>query len=172
MGFNASWLAVRGRPAESVREMMRLKPTGEFEEVPESPVTGIALSTGWYLIFANDFGFIDRAPLSRLSEGAEVVTCAVEEHVMASSASGWKDGAAIWSILHDSQEGMRHLRVSGEPPDSFEALRTRLFAEQAAAGGDDSDTDYVWDVPVEVALTLTGFRHDQWIDGAKYERLK
>jgi hypothetical protein len=68
MGFNASWLAVRGKPAESELDLMRLKRTGEFEEVPESPVTGIALPTGWYLIFANDFGFIDRAPLSRLSE--------------------------------------------------------------------------------------------------------
>jgi hypothetical protein len=172
MGFNVSWLAVRGKPAGSVLDLLRLKRTGEFEEVPESPVTGIALSYGWYVVFANDFGFIDRAPLSRLSESAEVVTCAVEEHVMASSASGLKDGAAIWSILHDPQEGMQHLKVSGEPPDEFDAIRARLFAEQSAAGGDDSDVDYVFDVPVEMALALTGFRHDEWIDGAKYERLK
>lgn len=172
MGFNASWLAVRGKPTESVLDLMSLKRTGEFEEVPESPVTGIALPTGWYLIFANDFAFIDRALLSRLSEGAEVVTCAVEEHVMVSSASGLKDGAEIWSILHDSREGMRHLKFSGELPDQFDSIRSRLFAEQSATGGDDSDVDYVFDVPVEVASALTGFRHDQWIDGAKYEQLK
>ena len=70
MGFNASWLAVRGKPAESVLDLMGLKRTGEFEEVPESPITGIALPTGWYLIFANDFGFVDRAPLSRPTAGA------------------------------------------------------------------------------------------------------
>ena len=42
MGFDTSWLAVRGKPSESVLHLMGLRPTGEFEEVPESPIMGIA----------------------------------------------------------------------------------------------------------------------------------
>ena len=101
-----------------------------------------------------------------------MVTCAVEEHIVASSASGWKNGAAIWSILHDSQRGMRHLDVTGDPPEQLNAIRTRLMDEQSADGGDEGDVDYIFDVPVEVALALTGFRHDECVDGAKFECLE
>lgn len=172
MGFNASWLAVRGMTPEKVLATLRLERSGEVEEVPESHVTGILLPGGWFLVYANHFDFADRAPLFELSGGAEVVTCAVEEHVTVSAASGWKDGLEVWAVVHDSREGLGHLKAAGQLPPEFRAIRERLTGEQAEAGGDDSDVDYVFDVPVELAFALTGFRHDQYVEGARFERLK
>jgi hypothetical protein len=40
------------------------------------------------------------------------------------------------------------------------AIRDRLFSEQAAAGGKEPDVDHTFDIPVELALSLTGYRHD------------
>ena len=162
MGYSVSWLAVRGKDAHLVREQLGLQQTGQREEVPESPVLGADLPTGWYLVLANGWDYAENAGLDRLSVDCEVVACSVEEHVMVSAASGWKHGRNTWTITHDSQRGREDLEVEGEPPSVFPAIRGRLMAEQAERG----DADYVFDIPVEVAKSLTGFRHDEDIEHA------
>src|SRR5690242_11866617 len=109
MGFSLSWLAVRGREAASVRRVLGVCGTGRHEQIPESPLLGADLPTGWYLVLANRCNLEETQPLSELSSGGEVVTCFVEEHVMYSRASGWKDGRRVWSITHDLQRGDGHL---------------------------------------------------------------
>lgn len=99
--------------------------------------------------------------MEHLSSGGEVVTCVVEEHVMYSEATGWRDGRQIWFIRHDAQESIGHLEASGELPSIFFAIRSRLTSQQEAAGGEKADVDYIFDAPVDVAEALTGFRHDK-----------
>ena len=165
MGYSVSWLAIRGKDPSEVRDELGVSGTGEHEDVPESPLLGADLPGGWYLLFANRCDYADNAPLAKLSRRGELVTCAVEEHVMYSSAAGWRDGSPLWSIVHDCQQGAEHHDAQGELPPPFASIRDRLMAEQA----DRADADYVFDVPVEVAKALTGFRHDEDIAGAPAE---
>lgn len=166
MGFSLSWLAIRGKPPVRLFDELGIRGTGVFEEIFESPLTGATLPGGWYLLIS-DHGpdLLNDHFLKRLSSGCDVVSCFVEEHVMCSAASGWKDGREVWSILHVSSEGIEHLEARGDLPAMFVPIRDRLRSEQKAAGGRDSDVDYIFDVPVEVAWAVTGFRHDKMISG-------
>src|SRR3954470_18656508 len=158
MGFSLSWVAVRGRHASDVLADLGLCRTGEFEELPESLMTGAALPGGWYVVVVNRFNFIDDVRLDRLSIGAEVVTCAVEEHVMISAASGWSNARQQWSVRHEAERDRRHLETAGDLPPDFAAIRERLFGKQDAVGR-KANVDYIFDVPVQLAGALTGFRH-------------
>jgi hypothetical protein len=175
MGYSVSWLAVRGKPSIVVLSELGLQGTGEYDEVPDSPdIWGANLPDGWYLVFANRCDYVDRLPLDRLSAAAQVVTCSVEEHVMVSWASGWSDGQKVWSVTHDSEQGIDHIEADGDFPPVFASLRDRLAAEQAGAGGEESDVDHLFDVPVELAKAVTGFRHDEELadsDDAPFEKL-
>jgi hypothetical protein len=129
VGFSQSWVAVRGKSRAVVLETLGLTATGTREEIAESPLVGAALPDGWYLVVANRAGdALMREPmLARLSRGAEVVTCDVEEHVMVSVASGWRDGRRAWVVGHDGQESVEHLTAEGRTPPGFEAIRDRLL---------------------------------------------
>jgi len=172
MGYSLSWIAVRGKSPESVLAELKLARTGKLEETPEAPFSAAALPGGWFLVIANDCNYADRAPLKKLSQGAEVAACALEEHVMASGASGYRDGEERWSIMHDSERGLSHLNISGDPPKAAGAIHKRAEAKQAAEGGDDAEVDYLFEVPVEVAAKMTGFRHDRSMPAIRFETLK
>ncbi len=167
MGFSQSWLAVKGKPAAAVLEALGLKGTGTREEIAESPIIGAELPGGWYLVVANRSGHrLMREPVvERLSAGCEVVTGDVEEHVMVSMAAGWKDGRRIWLVAHDAQRGIEHLKTQGELPTAFGGIRDEMRSQHQAAGGRQADVDYIFDVPVELAKALTGYRHDEDIAG-------
>jgi hypothetical protein len=176
MGYSISWLAVRGKPSNIVLTELGLRGTGEYDEVPDSPdLWGADLPDGWYLVFANRCDYVDKLPLDRLSAAAQVVTCFVEEHVMVSGASGWSDGKELWSVTHDSEQGIEHVEAEGDLPPMFTSIRDQLTAVQADAGGEESDVDYLFDVPIEVAKALTGFCHNEDIagaDDAPFEKLQ
>lgn len=173
MGYALHWVAVRGRTRGDVLRFLRLRPTGEHEEIPESEFDGIDLPDGWYAVIADDFGADLEQPrvLEGLSRGGEAVYVAVEEHVMFVEASGWRDGRRRWSVTHDSQKGECHLASEGDLPPAFPAIRERRLAEQAT----DPGCDYVSEIPLDVAKSLTGFRHDEDPPGVEpepFERLE
>lgn len=167
MGYAQSWLAVRGKPREVILDALKLQPTGEREEVVESALVGAVLPGGWYAVIANRSGheLTREGVLTRLSQGAELVRVDVEEHVMVSLVEGWRDGVRHWSVLHDGQGGLDHLETCGTPPESFKAVRDMLLDRQRGAGGAEADVDFLFDVPVELARTIAGYRHDEDIPG-------
>jgi hypothetical protein len=144
---------------------LRLRRTGKHEEIPESPLLGVELAKGWYLIFANHCDFADAQPLATLSSNAEIITCTVEEHVMYSGASYWRNGKKMWSITHDSQHGIDHLETEGELPPVFTSIRDQMSARQLEL----DDADYIFDVPVRVAKSVTEFRYDESISDVSKE---
>lgn len=168
MGYSLSWIAVKGKPAQAVRDELSFRRTDKREEIPESELAAVEMPSGWYLIVSNHTEqVVSDAAMRRLaSSGCELVTCFVEEHVMISRATGWKDGQLQWSVTHDGQKGLLHLDVQGEPPAEFAAIRDRTFAEQSAG---DRDCDYLFDIPVETARSMTGYRHDEDIPGLSGE---
>jgi hypothetical protein len=141
-----------------------LSPTGERDELPaESPIGGAALDGGWYVVVFDEYDhpLLGEQELRKLSKGCELVAAGAEEHVMASFSEGWRDGEWIWAVTHDADQGLQHLDAEGSLPEGFEALRRERLEEQEAAGGDDADVDHVFDIPLDVAVQITGFSHSE-----------
>jgi hypothetical protein len=153
MGYSLSWLAVKGKSPEAVRDELGFCPTGRREEFPESELSAAEMPNGWYLIVSDRTEQVcPDAALQRLSSaGGELITCFIEEHVMASKATGWKDGQMKWSVTHDCQKDRRHLDVQGEPPPEFAAIRDKLLAKDKPG-----EVDYIFDIPVETAKSVAG----------------
>jgi len=167
MGYSLSWAALRGGNLETVCSALRLRATGQREEVPESKITGAAPPTGWYVVVFNRTE-IKGKTLEELSQAGEVVGCFVEDHVMFSSASAWKNGGLLWRVVHDGgEDNVSHLETSGNLPEEFESIRKNLFAKQEkeATDHDGLKVDHLYELPSELAKVLTGFRHDQDIPG-------
>ncbi len=163
MGFSLEWLAVKNGKKDSVLASLGLRGTERFEGIPESDLTGASLPAGWYMIVSNrgSLALMEKMMLARASAEAEVVCCFVEEHCMCSSAQGWRDGSEIWSVFHEAGTGgISHLETKGNLPAAFNAIRDRQRAKQEAAGGSNAGVDYIFDIPVELAHALTGYRHD------------
>ena len=51
--------------------------------------------------------------------------------------------------------------VLGNPPPELNQFRERLTQEQNAARGEKADVDFIFDLPAELAKSVTRFRHDQ-----------
>jgi hypothetical protein len=78
---------------------------------------------------------------------------------MFASAAFWRDGREVWSVQHQGDKAVTDLVVKGVPPSNFEDVRARCFAAQELAEPDD--VDYVFDIPLDLAKSIVGFRHDQ-----------
>ncbi len=108
--------------------------------------------------------FVEATSLARISVGCEVLGCQAEEHVMASACFLWANGDRCWSITHESDRGVYDLTIAGAPPSQFAGIQGRAQSQQDAEGGDDADVDLVYDVPIDLAAELCGYRHDQIYD--------
>jgi len=163
VGYSISWLAVRGKDRDSVLAELGLRSTGRFEDVPESPVVGASLQSGWYLVLYNQFGGTKYRPES-LSLGCELMTCDVEEHVMCFHVQAWQNGVRRWQVAHDSQQpdGLFHLDAEGDLPSEFSGIRDARMAEQQTS----EDCDYVAEIPLQLAKNITGFKHDDSFESA------
>ncbi|MGC2389709.1 MAG: hypothetical protein WA621_09950, partial [Candidatus Acidiferrum sp.] len=148
MGYSLSWAALKGSNLQTACDALGLRATGKREEIAESKIDGAALPTGWYVVQFDRSEMEDRE-LACLSRSREVVCCFVEDHVMVSWASGWREGKKVWSVVHDCEKGRFHLDVKGEAPAELKGIADRLIAEQLAAGGEKADVDHVYEVPAE-----------------------
>jgi hypothetical protein len=165
MGFHIGWIAVNGKAPKEVQTDLGLSETGEREFMPESELTGTHLPSGWYVIFVNDLAAreLEDNVLADLSGGADVMSFLVEEASMVSVATGFSDGRRIWQVVHDSSQGLDHLETQGQLPASFAAVKDRLLGKLRAAG--QHSADYLFDVPADLSKSITGYRHDEDIEG-------
>jgi len=86
--------------------------------------------------------------------------CLVEEHVLASSAEFWSGGTRMWWISHEGENGPKGLLTDGDLPECFSSIRSEMEEAQRAEGGDDADVDYIFEIPLRVAQSMVGFKHD------------
>jgi hypothetical protein len=163
MGFSITWLAVREAAAPKLLERLALYPTGKTEEFPESLISAAKLDTGWRVIWYNKYGcpFLGPEALGEISKEQDVLLCLIEEHVMASSSEFWSAGNRIWRISHEGENGPKGLATDGDLPVCFPSIRRELEETQLAEGGDDADVDHIFDIPLKVAQSLVGFKHDE-----------
>src|SRR5262249_27451722 len=144
VGFSLSWIAIEGTSSDLLLNQLGLSETGEQGFMLEFPLAGLMLPSGWYLIMAKgcDHRMLSDQVLGSLSTGASVVACSVEEHVMFASATLWREGRKVWSVRHrGGDHGIMDLTVDGVPPDDFDRIRSELFNNQAAEGGESADVD-------------------------------
>lgn len=164
MGYSLSWAALKGGNLQKACAALGLRTTGKCEGMLKSKTVGVAIPTGWYVVVFKRRELKDRV-LASLSRSGEVICCFVEDHVMVSWASGWREGGKVWSVVHDCEKGRFHLDITGEAPSELAGVAEQLIAKQKADGGENADVDHVYDVPAELTRKLTGFRHDQDIPG-------
>lgn len=161
MGFSQSWLAVKSSDFDQVLELMQLRRTGEFSEVAENGWSCIDMQNGWTVLVEEHFkgtSVCERLDvLTPLSHSNEVISAFVEEHVMFSHCSVWKNGVQIWKIEHESLSDKRHLLVEGQTPECFEGIKSENLKLQEGV----EDTDYIFEIPVAVGQRLCGYKHDQ-----------
>lgn len=164
MGFRVAWVTVRGKTPEEVRSELGLVETDAREYVPESELTSVPLPSGWYMVFFNDLtaAELEGETLSKLSRGGDVMLFIVEETSMVSLARGYAGGRGTWEVVHDSSKGLEHLETTGVLPPSFAAVRDRLMKELKTG---EQSADYLFEVPADLSKAVTGFRHDEDIDG-------
>jgi hypothetical protein len=163
MGFSITWCAIREDKSEQFFQRLGLAATGEVEEFPESLISIARLNTGWRVMWYNKYGcpFLQTGDLRRISLDQDVLLCSVEEHVMASSSEMWSYGKCQWRVSHEGENGPKGLSTDGVLPDSFPAIRNDMEKAQLAAGGDEAGVDYIFDIPLKLAQSLVGFKHDE-----------
>jgi hypothetical protein len=152
MGWCMTWFAVRGKTPETVRAELGVHATGQSIAFPAPHIAGATLPGSWYLVQRNRYECHDDTVPGRLSVGCEVISLFVEEHIMVSRLSGWKDGRRLWSVVHDSEKGDQHLEASGDLPSDFAPIRDEVRAR--------SNEMPHFAIPCRLAEKLTGYRYD------------
>jgi hypothetical protein len=163
MGYAISWLAVKDVDSERLLKNLELSPTGETARFGTAPFTGRAMPSGWFVLVMNqcEHKFVKPETLASLSHLADVIACSIEEHVMCSTAEFWRDGTQVWQTGHDAQQGMCHINATGSMPDKYAAIEEELSEMQKQSGGENSDTDYFFEIPLRTAKSIVGFKHDE-----------
>ncbi len=164
MGVSLSWIAVKGHSPEEVHEVLGARPTGRHEDFYRSPFSAVELPNGFFLVLFKKKE-LKPAELKTYSLKFDLLYCFVEEHVMYSAVGAWAMGKELWSVVHDAQEGILHLKVNGSPPAVFGAIRDRLIAQQKSEDMKDPEVDHVFEIPVALAKEMTGYRYDQESEG-------
>ncbi|MHC1743558.1 MAG: hypothetical protein AB9873_11060 [Syntrophobacteraceae bacterium] len=167
MGFSISWLAVKDKHPDAILGSLGLTRTGESGDWGEAPLVGRFLPSGWYLLVAKgcDHKIISENVLAEVARGCSLVACSIEEHVMFSSSVFWSDGEKAWSIEHKGDFGVMDLSVDGSPPSVISELREKYVSEQEAEGGEHAGVDLIFEIPLAVAKSLVGFKHDEETPG-------
>jgi len=149
--------------SELLPKNLGLSPTGEVALYGESLFTGRALPNGWFILFVNqcEHEFAKPEVLASLSNLGDVVACSIEEHVMWCKAELWSNGRQVWQIEHDSQKNRCHLSTSGSLPEGFSKIKETFAEQQKQSGGVNSDTDYFFEIPLQTAKRIVGFKHDE-----------
>ncbi len=162
MGFSISWFGFENGFKAEALALFGLRDLGTVDEANQALFSVAELPTGWTILFVNDYGFGgDAELLAEVSRIGYVVACQAEEHVMASAARGYRNGREEWQVAHDSSRRPFDVEIRGRPPERLAEIRQRLIARQQAAG-DKSRVDYLFDAPVELAASETGYRHDRY----------
>ena len=136
MGFSVTWCAVPEPKANHFLNRLRLIPTGETEELPESLISTARIDTGWRIVWYGEYGCLFLLPpdLARLSVDQDVLLCLVEEHVMASSAELWSGGERKWWLSHEGEDGPKGLSIEGDLPASLSTIRTEMEPTRQCKG--------------------------------------
>jgi hypothetical protein len=174
MGYSLSLLAVQCIDPNEPISKLGLVRAGRFCEYAREPISGNSLPENWYLLVFRGSGsrFLKPDILGPLSEAFPLVACSIDERVMFSSAELWEGGSRVWRAEHDSENGPIHLRTTGVLPAEFEAMAQACRDQRREEGGADAGVDYYFDIPLNAAKSIMGFKHDEDISGLHYDKFE
>jgi len=160
MGFQVAWVAIRDVEPTDVLAFYNLASNGENGEYPEALISAVELPNNWYLIHFNDFlpSQIDDEVLLELSKLGHVISCQVHEGMMASVVRSYHAAKKLWSVVHNAQVGIDNLDVSGFVPKAFDNIYEQV--EQNYKEDPHGGIDYYFDIPIELARSIVGYRYD------------
>ena len=88
---------------------------------------------------------------------------------MCSSAEGWNNGQRRWRVEHDAQQSGRHLTTTGALPATYAETLRQAQDAQDAEDADEAAVDFFFEVPLQLARDLAGFKHDEETSLVKYD---
>jgi hypothetical protein len=156
MGLNVCWTGVQGGRKATVLDLLGFEESGEVADEIGADYACAGLPNGWLIFVATGRSFEMDGPLAKVSSDAFAIGCEISETVMVSRARAFEDGAPLWAVLRDPDKDEQGIVVEGVPPPEFEEISRRLQTEQAAPGNDD--VDYLFDLPIELAVSVCGYR--------------
>ena len=162
MGFSISWLGFRGYQVKEAAALFGGEVGGSSEDF-DSPINAYLSEKNWAIIILGYCSFPNPPDsyLSVFSQGREMVVVHIEDHVMFARAEFWRDGKIIWRAWHSGDKNVRDLHTTGDLPASFETIRQQAFSKQDKEDAERPEVDFVFDIPLDLAAELTGFRHDE-----------
>lgn len=164
MGVSIAWLGIKGVERATSLKKLGLIPTIETQDFlpsrKEPSYTDQVGKSGWHVIVgrSSDNRLISDPILEMLSEKGEIITCAIEEHVMFAKTTCWKDGRRIWSVSHEGESEIGDIRAEGQLPEAY--CRHLTWAQGMLAKYPDPG-DYMFEVITRLASDMTGFKHDE-----------
>lgn len=158
MGFSISWIATKSLAAAEALDLLGLTDTGDPTDRDDELVSLAELPSGWLLLYSTNFDFAAPGWLKALSTAGVAMGCQVEEHVMFSGVRFFEGGEEAWAVVHDSEQAADHLSISGARPAELAPILERLTREQEE--DEAGDVDFIFDIPIELAAAICGFRHN------------
>ena len=168
MSFELSWLAIKNVNPEEVYEFYGLELTGETDMIAEDfEVSTVNLPDNWCLIYFDEFlsKSISEAKLKALSKLGEVICCQLHEGIMASTSASYSNGKQNWQLAYNAQNALHNVIEKGELPTTYRAIFDKILVNQA----NRLDVDYYFDIPVEMAESLTGFKYGRALKSQFHE---
>jgi hypothetical protein len=165
VGFNGCWLAVEDCRVADLMSKLGLLQANDAQVI-EHPFdargvnAAAMLDSGWALvIMGNHEDRLGLNPvLQAVSKGTRAISAAISEYTMLSDVRSFEDGVCVWSVTHDVSDDVNHLAIWGNAPHKeAEAYRLEAIANRKS----DSEVDFMFDVPLQIACDLTSFKHDQ-----------
>jgi hypothetical protein len=187
VGFNMSWILVDEIDQDALLAALDLVPTGETPDrydlgTSHVPLAAATFNSGWCAVFAKYALVMDATlgteppRLIRLPAQSRAITCVTLEHAMVSYASLWSGGRYIWQVKHNPRHGVEHLETSGDLPTGFSRLHDialqKQRADSAIRQSGSWGVDHIFDVPLDTAATITGFRHDRSMGEGAFRTLQ
>jgi hypothetical protein len=165
MSISASWISVEGLDRAEFLQRLGLVQTEETcsileEWLPRRSYGGVVTPSNGRELFISRYADLAMPEVAeRVSLGAQLVMCNIEEHVMVSEAYSYTDGKLDWLIQHNIDETEDEIVFKGQPPASLHLAIANAAELDRSQGG----ADYYFDVPMDVVGPIAGFRPDEEI---------
>ena len=160
MSLSLAWFAVHGLSQDAFLDRAGFEDTGEADEYFDAEHSAGELAGGWYVVVTAQADLLDPVRLAQWSAGCRLVAVVVHEDTATSFAMEWRDGRQVWSAFYDGSAEKKQLEVEGALPEIFEELWRDAVAVQAEAASEGADFHAGYDIPLDLAEDITGFRHD------------
>jgi len=161
VGFNVSWIAVRGLPLREMARLLSLRVSEEDRsDIPNFPLSGAALPTGWSMILDDGADWMETAlgSLPRLFLAQELLLAWALEGPMLSQAWHKPAGQERSDWMLTSEDGLPFDLRGRPPPDLLERAERLTRERLSAQGAGKHDGIFSYEVPLAAVEILTGYK--------------